>query len=1745
MVLKKVVSILIVFVMMFTYSGQTLKALAATEGVTTITNGFFGNSNVVFKSYFEEEEQAQEKIIDVNEKATLILEISPKDIGEGFIKEGMISAHNVSEGNLSFKFSRILGVTELEGNEELEENSEGEDITQGDLEENNEMTNEIEKDEREENIEDTDKGQEEEQDEEKQEVEDEENLDETKEEENKNDDIEIEEQRENNEIENPEENAEDEEELIDENQIVQEMLDTEDDEEELVEHPIEIISDNEIAVRSIINKTKVEVEIEYVEKEKMNEADLYQEIEIGFSGKYVDANLREKEETANSNIVVGWKYHKDIEVTSEYTKFSKYEVGERKGSILENKVTVKREADDEKYLPLKNITIEIAVPMVDEEVPDAIRVVANKLMASKGQDAGNIEFSDDNWEYNQEKQEIVITINNDEGTNTLGVDEYVIIYQYNHFAEGENYTFSKKVNVNAEEYSGSENQVLNQKLEEEQEITAVIGDMVSYSISTDDQAIGKGKINGNYNSENAIYETEFGTTVNLNILTDDSYEEVTIDGTRESYFDAKQTEFANNDVYYKKVKFVYHEIENILHSNGVIEIYNAGRELLYTLNEENVQSQENCEIELGGNPNGIFVVLKNVGITPNIKIEFTKAIGKSNYDKATFNTFREIESKVIATVKYADDENIYSLSELAVRKQLENSYTKANFVLTNNNLSTVSRNKNVEMKIELNNSSLDSDLYTNPSFEMVFPEYVKDVNIQDVSLMYAEGLTIGNYQTYVENDIVKMRVDLVGSQTVFNESEMTNGTNILITADILLDEYTPAKKDYITMYYVNEAVTNYTSQTKWTMNKEIPAGIVRETNGFEAAVVNYVAPSGLVTANSILNYDGQGGILKSIKQGNKIGKIEREIESRIATMELFVANNTGSTCSNVVLMGNIPFENNRNVMTNEALGTNVNSKMISGIEANNQNPNHATIYYSAEENPSKDLEDSNNGWVENPDSLENVKSYMIVVNEILEPEAVLKYNYQFEIPENLNYDTVIYGSFGSYYDAQNESSSTVADLVGLQTEVSLPVEIKVTSDIAENVGVGEGRFINYTVAVTSKTDATLYNIKLHNDVPEGTTYYRADENDETGENLVASNAPYLEWVIEELGARETYTQEYTVKVNGGMEGKTVKNSVTAVSGDMENKSNTCELDVFGSIFSIEVDKSADFVMVGDNIMYTVKVTNISGKDAKNVNLLYDVPDELELTAIKDADGELEYQTGNGQNRVIHTISELSANDSKTFYIEQTAKKENKTGITVKINFELENGTLETSPELNFKIGSYDIEVVQTTNLVENKVQAGEEMELILEIENKGNIYLSELQLENMLSEYIEPNSIFVKSETSSYSTPFEEEHFEKNVNVAAKSTTRIVLTVKVKEDAVGKKIKNQWKLESEEIGKIDTDELTIEVVEPVNDESNESDESISVGSYGISGMIWLDKNNNGIKDMEEETAPVELQLIQDGEIVKIVNTNSAGKYVFSGLTEGKYVVVANYDAETYGATTYSAENTDGIYSNAFETAEGTAVTDTIVIAGGNVENVNIGLIEKEKFDLALSQSIVKATVVAGNKEKVYEYDDLDLAKLKLSSKELQEANVKMEYKMKVANVGNVNGKVSSIVNYLSNDMNFVESDNPDWKLGADGNLYYTGLKDTTIGVGEEKEVSLVLEKQLSESNTGNIVSNRAQIVKTESQTRIRETKSNNFASQETIITNKSGANKLAIVTGIIFVAAIATFGYMVQTGKITLKRIYR
>ena len=204
------------------------------------------------------------------------------------------------------------------------------------------------------------------------------------------------------------------------------------------------------------------------------------------------------------------------------------------------------------------------------------------------------------------------------------------------------------------------------------------------------------------------------------------------------------------------------------------------------------------------------------------------------------------------------------------------------------------------------------------------------------------------------------------------------------------------------------------------------------------------------------------------------------------------------------------------------------------------------------------------------------------------------------------------------------------------------------------------------------------------------------------------------------------------------------------------------------------------------------------------------------------------------------------------------------------------------------------------------------------------------------------------------------------------------------------------------------------------------------------------------------------------------------------LNAGAYVVVAQYDTENYIVITYKAEGlAESENSDFFDTKldnTNVAATDTITIENSNSYNIDLGLKEREKFDLRLDKLVNKVTVTNTKLDpRVYEFNK-QFVQVSLYNTYVEYSTVLIEYTINITNDGKVAGYAKEIVDYIPEGMAFNSELNSNWYLGKDGNAYTTALANTIINPGETKTVKLVLTRKMTGENVG-MVHNVAEIFK--------------------------------------------------------------
>ena len=318
-------------------------------------------------------------------------------------------------------------------------------------------------------------------------------------------------------------------------------------------------------------------------------------------------------------------------------------------------------------------------------------------------------------------------------------------------------------------------------------------------------------------------------------------------------------------------------------------------------------------------------------------------------------------------------------------------------------------------------------------------------------------------------------------------------------------------------------------------------------------------------------------------------------------------------------------------------------------------------------------------------------------------------------------------------------------------------------------------------------------------------------------------------------------------------------------------------------------------------------------------------------------------------------------------------------------------------------------------------------------------------------------------------------------------------------------------------------------------------------NYVISGKAWYDINNNGILDDEEAgVKEVKVYLYNtSNEMVKSTITNHDGTYNFE-VEEEKYFIGFKYDESKYQLTPYNKnESEEDRTSKAISVTSDTidAMTNSMQV-GSNIENVNIGLQDKNRFDITINKYISKAIVTTSKNEKTHEFPNLDLTKIEINRKLIDGAKVDLEYVIVIENTGNIEGYAQQVVDYIEPGIEFNEEENKDWYLGTDGNIYTKNLNDELLKPGDKKELRILLHKQMTNDNTG-FVLNKVNLLSTFAQENIEENEEGNTSVQTTFIAVSTGRTRqTATYIVMTFVIAAAIYIYMKEFAK-SNKTIYK
>ena len=1065
-----------------------------------------------------------------------------------------------------------------------------------------------------------------------------------------------------------------------------------------------------------------------------------------------------KQEKATSKEVSGDVETNKILFDQNINKYVPFEANGKKGIILQTEITTKLSGNE------KVEKEELVLNAVEFNNTQIDKVIVN-----------NKNNSNLDWNYNEKDKTVTIKVENN--NKEIGEQKFLVTYIYNLKGELEKpLKYTSKVNGSIF-MSGKE---VKETFNKEFELEKQVGDIITLELETPKTIQIGNQIVNSFSEENK-YKTNYEINLSANISSTELVENILIKDIAEE-FESKE-KYATESSYYKNIAIEKSNFENILGKDGLIEVYD-GYTLIAKIDSNSKEVNGNYILDIENKINKIDLKTSKPIQEGLLKIKEQKEISNTEYSADELKSFENLNINYSGNVIF-EGNILNEVSKVQNKITLTKPETSAELKLSKNTLSTISENKEI-FTIVLNNSKVSEDLYKNPSFEIEMPEYIKEITIENVSLANSEdAFEVKNAQVLKnEEGKLLLKVDLFGDQVKYNTNNLTNGTNIVINSKIILDNYTPSKEDKIVFKVKNEKATSYKNEGKQEVN------------------IKLEAPIGVISVNKLANYNNVGSSIESVEQGKATDKIEIFADAKVATAEILVMNNNTNSIKNVKILGRIPFKGNKDIESGKDLGTTVNTKLVSKLT--NKNNIEATIYYSNNTEASQDIQKADNNWTLNPEDFGQVKSYLIVLNNYeMKPGEKISFSYNYEIPENLEHNNNIFGTFETIFEDVKADAKTVEistpDLVGLTTGTGPQIRTEVKTNISDYVK--EFEKVKYVIKIENTGTEVIKNAVVKTAIPDRTTLvtHSTTTSGEVSKGWTQRNERELITKIDLIKPGETKKVEFFVQVNklpsieemyantkgfsknedgtyslietikdeNGNVKEVAKNiselpeykiysnsSITADDLSKEIKIEDKGLVVKPSILVAEetITTEQDIAKVNETISSKIKIKNNSKETMNNITVTKILPEGLNyadsyVTGYEE-DGltlkKIKNTSYNQESRTISwTIEELNpgrtAIVNADLIVSSLSKDVYKTTISTVSCIRVNNEEYQAG-QVDIEVGRPALTIEQKTLEANQYVKVGDEIQYIINVKNIGAIRAEKIQLIDFL-----PNEVQIKS----------------------------------------------------------------------------------------------------------------------------------------------------------------------------------------------------------------------------------------------------------------------------------------------------------------------------------------------------------------------------------------------------------------
>lgn len=1448
------------------------------------------------------------------------------------------------------------------------------------------------------------------------------------------------------------------------------------------------VEDNKLILNQINagEKVQIDVEIEPIKDELFNIDLLSKKTNINLNAIYRDSSEKDIKIKATKEVKLDYTYEKEnnLENNIELITNKIMTVNGEEKRVIQLSMDMGLKANQ---YPVKEINSEVILPEMEGNSPTVVakanfNTMTNFKYEYDGKNNVKLNFTN---EPNQENK----VVWKKQGTENVIL---TLIYDKDVKIEERKITSKESVKLYDESTLTLDNTIAIDNQEKEE--------IIQINATNTENTIYKGKLTANIErnietkTEIAVNLANVGTGINLK-------EEA-------SQYKIGEDKFAPSNIFYNKTILSKSNFDEILGQNGTITILNQDGQILTVItNATPIDENGNIVIDYNGKDVKAIEMKISVPVKEgNLKFTHIKTIKQENENIVKNAT--EIDTRIIAN--YGTEKNI----EKEVKTILENSTTETMLSTNRDTLSTVINN-NIELRATLKSNNEKYNLYKNPSLTFELPEAVESAEITGINLIYETELKIKDYKVNGKTIIV----NLEGTQTQYKEDGI-EGAILILNANLKLNKRASTQDSKIVMNCTNNNETN-----------------VQET------YIKVVAPTDMTVIHNINNLGvetiGQEETSKiTLEKGQDSKKIETGIEiinnnentvQNIKAVGTFPTRNTKNNIDIKILEG-------LNIRGKEAkVYYTENEKATDDLQNANNGWTEEITNTSSVKKYLIEISEMQAG-----ESLQ--ATYKAEIPALLEynQQAEQGYTVSYEnsvtkISNQIEATTIkMETGIGPKVEAKMLASLAEEQLADTSTVkngevIKYKVQISNTGsedikDITVQGSVPEGTVLvepepnyeytgsSYYKELDSKTFETKIDTLKVGEVVTKEYEVRVKSDTAVGTKLISTGVVKYGEAIKEAKSVQVITEKGNIRVT--VKRITDRNIDLYESGVVqyyaiiENISNTKQENIKVktnlpealSVSRLTLITNLPSQEMGDEDLH--RATDHAEVVEQNNGELQDETNNPNLPKVEEIEYKEELNIGSiepGQNKVLSydmKIDKLKDTDILNFGVKAIADK-----------------TEYNSNQTQDNVKKANISVTMTATPETQYVKSGDKIEYTIKVKNNGKHSIEDIVLKDSVPKALTVNKVTVDDKEVTELKERNNIEMSLDMSEGSEMTIKIETVVNYSESRTeAEPISNLAYIEvlAEKIATTSEINHIIEANENSdngnnngdnngngNTDNNLDDNDIANGKALVTGVAWFDENANGQKDDNEKllsgikvrlynTETNNLVKNKDGKILEAV-TNDSGVYVLNNIGSGKYIAIFDYNKTEYALTKYkvsgTAQNKNSSAMMKELTIEGNkqqvASTDILQITDKNISDINIGLTKLQNFDLKLEKFVSKIIIQNSAGSTVKEYADETLAKAELDAKKLNGSTVLIEYKIRITNLGEVDGYVRKVADYMPSDLKFSSELNKDWYQTSEG-LYNASIANDKIPAGQSKELTLTLTKTMTENNVGRI-NNTAEI----------------------------------------------------------------